>query len=76
MGGTTGAEARLMQRMPLAASAAHAEHGLHRLPILDPGPMAPQGVWFARREQRHDRLPPFVRKTPITAGFLGVFMPQ
>jgi hypothetical protein len=65
-----------MQRIPLAASAEHEENGLHRLPILDTGPMAPQGVWFARREQRHDMLPQFVRHTPITAGFLEVFMHQ
>jgi hypothetical protein len=74
MGGTTGADARLMQRVPLAARAEPEEHGLHRLPILDTGPMAPQGVQFARREQRHDALPQLVRNTPITAGFLGVFM--
>jgi hypothetical protein len=63
-----------MQRIPLAASAEHEENGLHRLPILDTGPMAPQGVRFARREQRHDACPQFVRNTPITAGFLVVFM--
>jgi hypothetical protein len=76
MGGTTGADARLMPRMPLAARAEHEENGIHRLSILDPGPMAPQGVWFARREPRHDTLPPFVRHTPITVGFLVVFMHQ
>jgi hypothetical protein len=63
-----------MQRLPLAASAEHEEHGIHRRAILDTGPMAPQGVRFARREQRHDALPQCVRKTPITAGFLVVFM--
>jgi hypothetical protein len=65
-----------MQRIPLAASAKHEENGIHRLPILDAGPMAPQGVRFARREQRHDALPQFVRKTPITPGVLRVFMHQ
>jgi hypothetical protein len=76
MGDTTGADARLLQRIPLAASAEHEEHGIHRLPILDPGPMAPQGGWCARREQWHDTLPQFVRNTPITVGFLMVFMHQ
>jgi hypothetical protein len=57
MGGTTGTEARLVQRIPLAAGAEHEEDGIHRLPIRDAGPMAPQGVRFARREQRLDALP-------------------
>jgi hypothetical protein len=61
-----------MQRIPLAAGAEHEEDGIHRLPIIDAGPMAPQGVWFARREQRLDALPQRVRDTPITAGFLIV----
>src|SRR5262245_16080718 len=76
MGGTTRAGAHLVQRIPLAASAEHEENGIHRLATLDPGPMAPQGVRFARREQRHDELPSFVRNTPITAGFLVVFRHQ
>jgi hypothetical protein len=73
MGGTTGADARLLQRIPLATGAEHEENGIHGLPILDTGPMAPQGVQFAWREQRHDTLPQLVRNTPITAGFLVVF---
>jgi hypothetical protein len=76
MGGTPGADARRLQRVPLATSAEHEEHGIHRLPILDTGPMTPQGVQFARREQRHEALPQFVRNPPLTAGFLGVFMHQ
>jgi hypothetical protein len=76
MGGTTGADARLMQRIPLAASAEHEEHGIHRRAILDTGPMAPQGVPFAQRKQRHDALPQFVRNTPITVGVLVVFKHQ
>ena len=76
MGGTTGTEARLVQRIPRAAGAEHEEDGIHRLSILDAGPMAPQGVRFARREQRLDALPQLVRQTPITVGFLGVVMHQ
>jgi hypothetical protein len=74
MGGATGTDARLVQRIPLAAGAEHEEDGIHRLPILDAGPMAPQGVRFARREQRLDALPQLVRNTPITVGFLVVVM--
>ena len=37
MGGTTGTDARLVQRIPLAASAEHEENGIHRLPISDAG---------------------------------------
>jgi hypothetical protein len=74
MGGTTGADARLLQRIPLAAGAEHEENGIHCRAILDTGPMAPQGVQFAQREQRHDALPQLVRNTPITTVFLVVFM--
>jgi hypothetical protein len=74
MGGTTGADARLLQRIPLAAGAEHEENGIHRCAILDTGPMAPQGVQFAQREQRYEALPQLVRNTPITAVFLVVFM--
>jgi hypothetical protein len=74
MGGTTGANARLLQRIPLAAGAEHEENGIHRRAILDTGPMAPQGVQFTPREQRYDALPQLVRNTPITAVFLVVFM--
>jgi hypothetical protein len=49
MGGTTGADIHLGQCLPLAALAEHEENGIHRLPILDSGPMAPQGVWCAQR---------------------------
>ena len=42
-GGAPGTEARLVQRLPRAAGAAHAEDGLQRLPLLDAGPLAPQG---------------------------------
>jgi hypothetical protein len=76
MGGTTGTDARLVQRIPLAAGAEHEEDGIHRLPILDAGPMAPQGVRFARREQRFDALPQLIRNTPITVGFLVIVMHQ
>ena len=60
MGGTTGTEARFVQRIPLAAGAEHEEDGIHGLPIIDTGTMTPQGVRFARREQRLDALPQLV----------------
>ena len=63
-----------MQRMPLASGTEHEEDGIHRLPIIDAGPMAPQGVRFARWEERLDALPSLVRVTPITAGFFMVVM--
>jgi hypothetical protein len=74
MGGTTGTEVRLIQRLPLAPGTQHEENGIHRCAILDTGPMAPQGVQFTPREQRYEALPQLVRNTPITAGFLVVFM--
>jgi hypothetical protein len=70
MGGTTGTEASLVQRIPLAAGAEHEEEGIYRLPIIDPGPVAPEWVWLSWREQRLDALPQFVGYPPITAGFL------
>jgi hypothetical protein len=72
MGGTAGADTRLIQRIPLASGAKHEEDGIQRLPIINTGPMAPQGVRFAQREQRLDALPQCVRNTPITAGVLSV----
>jgi hypothetical protein len=74
MGGTTGTDARLAQCIPLAASAEDEEDGIHRLSIIDAGPMAPQGVQFARWEQRHDVLPQLIGDTPITVRLLVVFM--
>ena len=38
------------------------------MPILDAGPMAPQGVRFARREQRLDALPHLVRNRQSGGG--------
>jgi hypothetical protein len=74
MGGTTGTDARLVQGLPLAASAEDEEDGIHRLSSIDAGPMTPQGVRFARREQRHEVLPQLIGNTPITVGLLVVFM--
>jgi hypothetical protein len=65
-----------MQRIPRAAGAEHEKDGIHCLPIIDAGPMAPQGVQFARWEKRLDALPQLVRDTPITAGFFMVVMNQ
>jgi hypothetical protein len=76
MGGTTGTDACLVQRIPLAAGAEHEKNGIHRLPSIDARPMASQGVRFAWREQWLDALPHLVRDTPITAGFLVVVMHQ
>ena len=50
MGCTAGAEARLVQRVLLIPGAEQEEAGIHRLPIIDTGPRAPQWVWFERRE--------------------------
>jgi hypothetical protein len=74
MGGTTGTDARLVQGLPRAASAADEDDGSHRLAIIDAGPMTPQGVRLARREQRHDVLPQLIGNTPITVGRLVVCM--
>ena len=49
MGSTTGTDPRRVQCIPLAARAEDEEDGIHRLAIIDAGPMAPQGVRFARR---------------------------
>ena len=76
MGGTTGAEARLRQRMPLAAGAAHTEDGIHGLSLIDAGPMAAQRVGLAWREQGLEAIPPFVGETPITPYLCVVIMPQ
>ena len=54
MGGTTGTDFRLVQRMPLAPCAEHEQDGIHGFAIIDPGPMTPQGVWLTRWEQRLD----------------------
>jgi hypothetical protein len=42
MGGTTGTDTRLVQRIPLAAGVQHEENGIHRLPIIDLWPVAPE----------------------------------
>jgi hypothetical protein len=72
MGGTTGADARLVQRIPLAAGAEHEENGIHRLAIINAGPMTPQRVRFARGEEGLDTFPQLVRDPPITADFFRV----
>jgi hypothetical protein len=74
MGRTTGTEARLVQRIPLATRAEHKKDGIHRFPIIDARPMAPQRVGLARREQGHYVLPQLVWDTPVTVGFLVVVM--
>jgi hypothetical protein len=76
MGGTTGTDLRLVQRIPLAPGAEHEKDGIHCFAIIDAGPMAPQRVWFTRWEQRLDPFPQRVRDAPIPAGFLFVVMHQ
>jgi hypothetical protein len=76
MGRTTGAEARLVQGIPLAAGAEHKEDGIHGLPIIDAGPMAPQGVRFTRWEQGLNAAPQLVRDTPITPDLFVVVIHQ
>jgi hypothetical protein len=44
MGGTTGTEVSLMQRVPLTPGTQDEEKGIHGLTIINAGPMAPQRV--------------------------------
>jgi hypothetical protein len=57
MGGTTGTEVRLMQRLPLAPGTQHAEHGIHGFAIIDAGPMAPQRVRLPGGKPRLEAFP-------------------
>jgi hypothetical protein len=75
MGGTTGAKARLMQRIPLAAGAKHKADGVHGLAIIDAGPMAAPGVGLAWREQGRAAAPQVVGETPITPYRCVLMMP-
>jgi hypothetical protein len=43
MGGTTGTDACLVQSIPLASRAEHAEDGIHRPPIIEARSMIPEG---------------------------------
>jgi hypothetical protein len=70
MGGTTGTDTRLVQRIPLASRAQHEENGLHRLPIIDPWPVAPERVRLPWREQGVEALPQGVGYPPIPLSFL------
>jgi len=76
MGGTTGTDMRLVQRIPLAPGAEHEQDGIHRFAIIDAGAMAPQGMGLTRGEQRLHTFPQRVRDAPIPAGFLFVVMHQ
>ena len=76
MGGTPGTDPRLVQRMPLAASAEHEKKGIHRFAVIDAGPMAPQGLWVAGREERRKALPQHGRDAPVLASFLVDVEPQ
>ena len=55
MGRATGTDARLVQGIPLPPCAEHEKDGIHRFAVIDAGPMAPQGMWFARWEGIHLR---------------------
>jgi hypothetical protein len=50
MGGTAQADAGVVRRVPWPPGVEHDEDGIHHLPIIDTGPMAPIGMRFARRE--------------------------
>jgi hypothetical protein len=54
----------------------HDEDGIHYLPIIDTGLMAPMGMRFARREPQLDVLSRLVRGMPIRAGFRAVIRRQ
>jgi hypothetical protein len=71
---TTGTEARILQRVPLAPGAEDEEDGIHGPAIIDAWPVAPERVRFPRRKQRLNALPQFVGYTPITPPFLLVVL--
>jgi hypothetical protein len=76
MGRATGTEAGVIQGIPLATGAKDEEDSIHGLAVIHARPMAPQGVRFARWEQRLDVLPQLVRNMPITADCLMVVIHQ
>jgi hypothetical protein len=69
---TTGTEATVLQRIPLASGAKDEEDGIHGPAIIDAWPVAPERVWLPGREQPLDVLPQFVGYPPITPHFLQV----
>jgi hypothetical protein len=72
MGGTTGTEAGLIQRVPLAPSPQDEENGIHGLTIINAGSMAPQRVQLSWGKQPLEAFPQLVRHAPITMYFLLV----
>jgi hypothetical protein len=77
--GTTGTEARVLQRVPLAPGAEDEEDGIHKdgihsQAIIDAWPVAPERMRLPRREQRLNALPQFVGYTPFTPTFPLVVM--
>jgi hypothetical protein len=72
MGGTTGTEAGLIQRVPLAPGTQDEENGIHGLTIINAGPMAPQRVPLPWGKQPLEAFPQLVRHAPITMYFLLV----
>jgi hypothetical protein len=57
MGGTTGTEPDVVQGLPLASRPQDEEEGLHGPAVVDSGPVAPQRVRLAGREQRDNTRP-------------------
>jgi hypothetical protein len=72
MGGTTGTEAGLIQRVPLTPGTEDEENGIHGLTIINAGSMAPQRVQLPWRKQPLEAFPQLVRHAPITMYFLLV----
>jgi hypothetical protein len=70
MGGTAGTDAGVIQGIPLAPGPEDEEDGIHGPAIIDPWPVAPEGMRLQWREQRLDALPQFVGYPPIAPNFL------
>jgi hypothetical protein len=67
---TTGTEACVLQRVPLAPGAEDKEDGIHGPAILDTRPVAPERVRLPWREQWLDVCPQCSGYPPITPNFL------
>lgn len=65
VGRGVGADARSVQRPPMAAGAEDEEDGVHGLAIDDPGIVAAQGMERTRRQERLDPVPEGVGDAPL-----------
>jgi hypothetical protein len=72
VGRGAGTDPGFVQGVPLAAGAQHEENGIEGATILHAGVVTAQRVGLARREQRVDLGPEFIRDAPKTARFLGL----